>query len=82
MPALHWAHSLSILDHLVELSLVGTALEEDICPHLLADTTKQTDEERKAVITPIIRAANNPTYNLFLIPARIEQFVSWEMTAM
>ena len=82
MPALYCAHCNSILDHLLELSLVGTALEEDICPHLLADTTKQTDEERLAVLKPIIKVANNARNNLFLLPDQIEQFVSWEMTAM
>ena len=82
MPALHCTHYTSILDHLLELSLIAKAVETDICTPLLADPTKKTNAERKEVLMPIIAAANNADYNLFMVPAEVDLFVSWEMILM
>ena len=67
------------VDHLVELSLVNSVLEADLCAPLLADQTKATSDEKKAVLLPIIDAANDADNNLFLIPEDVEKFVSWEI---
>jgi hypothetical protein len=66
------------LDHLVELALLNSVLEANLCTPLLADQTKTT-EEKRVVLLPIIRAANDVDNNMFLVTAAVENFVSWEI---
>ena len=82
MLALHSAHYMPILDHVMELSLVASAVEAALCTPLLADQTKQTVQAKKAVLWPITSIANDANNNLFLINAEVDQFVSWDMISM
>ena len=69
------------LDHLLELALVNSALEANLCAPLLADQAKTT-EQKRVVLLPIIRAANDVDNNMFLVTPAVERFVSWEIISM
>ena len=69
------------LDHLLELALVNSVLEANLCTPLLADQAKTT-EQKRVVLLPIIRAANNVDNNMFLVTPAVERFVSCEIISM
>ena len=69
------------LDHLLELALVNSALETNLCAPLLADQAKTT-EQKRVVLLPIIRAANDLDNNMFLVTPAVERFVSWEIVSI